>query len=335
MGPGPHPREFPDQSGGKARRRRRRPEREIKVFNRVLRWTDAGLEYEADPRHAEILARDFGSPGPAVSTPGQRRPGRAAADRTKDEVPEEEEMEDEHEELLDEADARAFRSGAARANYLAMDRPDISFATKELCRRMSAPRRRDWPALTRVVRYLASEPRLAYVYAWQAEATLHVYVDTDFAGCTQTRRSTSGGCAMHGSHLVKHWSTTQKTVTLSSGEAELAGIVKGTAEGLGLRSLATDLGYTVGIRVYADSAAAIGICRRCGIGRVRHLATGQLWVQEKIRSGDVELCKVPGGVNIADLLTKYIARELADRHLAGACLLRGGSRAASAPHIVG
>ena len=140
---------------------------------------------------------------------------------------------------------------------------------------------------------------------------------------------------MIGSHLVKHWSSTQKTVTLSSGEAELAGIVKGTAEALGLKSLAADLGLTVSIQVYADSAAAIGICRRSGIGRVRHLATGQLWVQERIRSGEVALLKVPGGENPADMLTKHVPRELADRHMQCMCLSRGGPRAATAPHIVG
>ncbi len=41
---------------------------------------------------------------------------------------------------------------------------------------------------------------------------------------------------MLGCHLVKHWGTTQKVVTLSSGRAELAGIVKGSAEALGLRA---------------------------------------------------------------------------------------------------
>ena len=134
-----------------------------------------------------------------------------------------------------------------------------------------------------------------------------------------------------GSHLVKHWSSTQKTVTLSSGEAELAGIVKATAEALGLQSLGADLGLTVSIQVYADSAAAIGICRRCGIGRVRHLAVGQLWVQEKIRAGEVARFKVHGEVNPADLLTKHLARSQIEHCLAlvGAWLAAG--RASTAP----
>ena len=93
---------------------------------------------------------------------------------------------------------------------------------------------------------------------------LSVFVDTDFAGCPLTRRSTSGGCAMRGAHLVKHWAATQKAITLSSGEAELGGIVKGVGEGFGLQALACDLGVRLPIRVFADSSATIGICRRRG-----------------------------------------------------------------------
>ena len=107
-----------------------------------------------------------------------------------------------------------------------------------------------------------------------------MYADTDFVGCLQTRRSTSGGCAFRGNHLIKHWCTTQKVVTLSSGEAELTGIVKGATEALGLKSLSADLGWDAGLKLHANSYAAIGICKRSGIGRVRHLATGQLWVKE-------------------------------------------------------
>ena len=134
--------------------------------------------------------------------------------------------------------------------------------------------------------------------------------------------------------MVKHWSSTQKVVTLSSGEAELAGIVKGTAEALGLRSLAADLGIECGVRVYADSAAAIGICRRSGIGKVRHLAVGQLWIQERVRTGDIELFKVPGDANPADLLTKHVPRDLADRHLTRLSVWRMTGRASTAPNIV-
>ena len=246
------------------------------------------------------------------------------------------EAKDEEEEvLLGEEETRAFRSGAARANYLAMDRADIAFATKELCRRMTAPREQDKAALIRVARYLSAEPRMVYHYSWQAKSDFKVCVDTDFAGCLKTRKSTSGGCALLGTHLVKHWSSTQKVVTLSSGEAELAGIVKGAAEALGLKNLASDLGIALGLRICADSSAAIGICRRSGIGKVRHLATGQLWVQERLRARDFTLYKIPGSENPADALTKHLPRETVDKHIAAMRLFRDTGRAVSAPNIVG
>ena len=189
-------------------------------------------------------------------------------------------------------------------------------------------------ALGRVARYLRGAPRLVYTFPWQAQADLSVFVDTDFAGCVTTWKSTSGGCALMGRHIVKHWATTQKVITLSSGEAELAGVVKGAAEGLGLQSLCLDLGLTVDISLYADSSAAIGICRRSGIGKVRHLATGQLWIQERIKMGDLKLYKIPGYHNPADLLTKHQTREVIVRHLwAMGVELREG-RAKIAPNVI-
>ena len=229
---------------------------------------------------------------------------------------------------------KQFRSGAARANYLSLDRADLSSATKERCRRMAAPRESDWAALLRVVKYLKAEPRVAYRYRWQKGSDLRIYGDTGIAGCLQTRRSTSGGCAMRGSHLVKHWSSTQKVVTLSSGETELTGIVKGAVEGLGLRSLSADLGWDSKLRTYADSSAAIGICRLPGIGKVRHLATDQLWVQEWIRNKDFELYKVLGTERPADMMTKHVPRETLDTHLTFTDLHREAGRAMTAPQTI-
>ena len=244
-----------------------------------------------------------------------------------------EELEREDEELSG-MEGTEFRAIAARANYLGMDRPEIAFATKELCRRMTAPRRCDMRALGRVARYLKGAPRLVYTFPWQEHANLSVFVDTDFAGCVATQKSTSGGCALMGRHIVKHWAATQKVITLSSGEAELAGVVKGAAEGLGLQSLCLDLGLTVDISLYAGSSAAIGICRRSGIGKVRHLATGQLWIQERIKMGDMKLYKIPGYYNPADLLTKHQTKELIIRHLWAMGVELREVRAESAPHVV-
>jgi hypothetical protein len=217
---------------------------------------------------------------------------------------------------------------------LAQDRPDLAFATKELCRRMAAPRCGDLKALHRLIRYLAKERRVVYEFPWQDDVrVVRTFVDTDYAGCTVSRRSTSGGCALRGVHLLKHWATTQKVVTLSSAEAELTGIVKGAGEALGLKSLAGDLGIDLSLEVHADSAAAIGICRRAGIGRVRHLAVGQLWAQERLRMKDFRLFKVKGQENPADVLTKHLGRDILDGHLVRMGTARWPGRPKAAPQI--
>ena len=131
--------------------------------------------------------------------------------------------------------------------------------------------------------------------------------------------------------MIKHWSTTQKAVTLSSAEAKLYGLVKGTTEALGIQAWGRDLGLEMKVRMHADSAAAIWICQRSGIGRVRHLAVGQLWIQEGLRRGDFELYKIAGNRNPADILTKSVPREVLDRHLRTLGLQRAECRAASAP----
>ena len=112
---------------------------------------------------------------------------------------------------------------AARSNYLALDRPDIQYATKELCRGFATPTRRDHVRLKRLVRYPLGRPRLIWKYPWQDCHNEHLIIDsdTDFAGCNVTRRSTSGVPAMRGVHLIKAYSQTQTTVRLSSAEAGL------------------------------------------------------------------------------------------------------------------
>ena len=83
--------------------------------------------------------------------------------------------------------------------------------------------------------------------------------------------------------------------------------------------------------MFADSSAAIGICKRSGIGKVRHLAVGQLWVQERLKTKDFELYKVLGTENPADILRKHVPREVLDKHLAYLQLHRETGRAATAP----
>ena len=111
---------------------------------------------------------------------------------------------------------------------------------------------------------------------------------------------------MRGSHLVKSWSTTQKNVTLSSGEAELVAAVKAMSEAIGVARLASDWGDTAEMAVHIDSSAAIGVVNRRGSGKLRHIRVGQLWIQEMAEDGEMQIRKVCGESNAADLMTKHL-----------------------------
>jgi len=150
-------------------------------------------------------------------------------------------------------------------------------------------------------------PRLVFKYPWQDAHELDVYSDTDWGGCKTTRKSTSGGCVLLGRHLLKSWSSTQPSVSLSSGEAEFYGVLKAAGAGLGVQSLLQDVGQKVSLRVWTDSSAAIGICGRQGLGKLRHIETHTLWVQQALRTKRFALHKVAGEANPGDLFTKHLS----------------------------
>ena len=102
---------------------------------------------------------------------------------------------------------------------------------------------------------------------------LTTWTDTDYAGCRQTGKPTSGGVILVGTHLIQSWSTTQLKIALPSGEAEYYGIVKGTSMGLGVREIKTALGIYRQLVINTDASAAKGIANRSGLGKVRHLET--------------------------------------------------------------
>ena len=140
---------------------------------------------------------------------------------------------------------------------------------------------------------------------------------------------------MVGSHSVRHWSRTQPTFALSSAEAELGGIATRVADALGFQSLARDLGWHYEIRLHSDATAAIGMCRRRGMGEIRHLDVTDLWCQSKVRSGAVSLVKVLGAKNPADLMTKYVPRDILEKALAPMRMSARAGRAEVAPATAG
>ena len=141
------------------------------------------------------------------------------------------------------------------------------------------------------------------------------FTDSDFAGCRQTAKSTRGGAIIAKQHWIKSWSSTQKTIALSSGEAELTALVKCSCELIGILQLAADWDDEMEGDIFVDSTAAPGVVHRKGAGKLRHVRVGQLWVQEKQEQGELRYRKIKGTENPADALTKAMTRGEMEKYL--------------------
>ena len=182
---------------------------------------------------------------------------------------------------------------------------------------MAKPTVGDRRKLKRLARYLVGRPRVVAKYKWQERRRqVDGFTDSDWAGCRRTAKSTSGGVMRMGSHYVKSWSSIQKSITLSSGEAELVAAVKMCSEAIGLTQLAEDWGLELEGQIWVDSSAAIGTIHRRGNGKLRHVRVGSLWVQERVEDGELKVNKVAGEENPADLCTKHLPARKIDIFMA-------------------
>ena len=209
-----------------------------------------------------------------------------------------------------------YRAMVARGNYLAGDRPDLTFAIKECARHMADPTDESWRMMQRIGRYLLGRPMLVWWFKYQGTPRDIVgHSDSDWARCVGTRRSTTGGAIHHGGHLLKVWPRTQDTLSLSSADAELYAGAKCSAEVRDIVACYNDSGLDLGMQVLADASAALGIVRRHGLGKTRHIATSMLWVQQKHMREEIVDEKVKGLENVADLFTKYLSIDVIEKHV--------------------
>ena len=153
--------------------------------------------------------------------------------------------------------AKTFRSGTKRCANLAQDRVDSSEAMKYLARALSKSKAGHMTQLKRVARYLKRVPRKALQYPSQEPSSAHleVHVDSGWAGDTATRRR-SGVIVRRGLHLLRHSSTVQSVIGLSSAESEYYALTKGGCSGLGLQSLFADRNLKLQLSLQTESSSA-------------------------------------------------------------------------------
>ena len=166
-----------------------------------------------------------------------------------------------------------------------------------------------------------------------APSIVHAYVESDWAGCRRSRKSTSGGILYVGRTAVRAWSSNQAVITLSSGEAEYYSALKGASSALGLQAMMRDIGMRVKVVLHTHSSAARGIIHTAVLGKLRHREVGYLWLQAAVAAKRLSVHKMLATENPADLLTKHLSAADMWKHLGALHVSPEEGRSIAAPAI--
>ena len=225
---------------------------------------------------------------------------------------------------LSPEDCVRFRTAIGILIYISPERGDIQGAVRFLGGRVCSPRRGDFKELQHVVLYLSGTKSYCQLLpampagssclnpnpdeaatCFNEPSLIEAFSDSDWAGSAEGRRSVSCNHFWVNGILIACQSKTQKSIALSSCEAEFVSAVSAGAEGLYIRNLVhamTDLEPNLELRL--DNAAARTLLNRLGVIRTRHIATGLLWIQQQVEKQTMKVKAISSQRNSSDLGTK-------------------------------
>jgi len=210
-----------------------------------------------------------------------------------------------------------FRQVVGKLMHIQEDVKAIQFSLLQRSRELATPSDDSLARLKHLVRFLLGT--LGHVQATRAKegtSTIDVAVDSDWAGCRSTRKSTDFVCVRLLGCPIYSSARTQTAQAQSSAEGELGGIHRGALQGLYAQNLWASLfDQILPISIGTDSDAGRALSTRRGVGRVRHLEVRQLYIQKLTNDGRVKVYRRPGSENEADIGTKPLERELLFKHL--------------------
>jgi hypothetical protein len=210
-------------------------------------------------------------------------------------------------------DATQYRSLADALQYLTLTRPDLAYAVQQVCLFMHDPREPHLAMLKRVLRYVKGTLPTGLHISTGSITGLTAYSDVDWAGCPDSRRSTSGYCVFLGDNLVSWSSKRQTTVSCSSAEAEYRAVAHAVAETCWLRQLLQELHAPISSAtiVYCDNVSAVYMTANpVHHRRTKHIEIDIHFVREKVVLGQVRVLHVPSSHQFADIMTKGLPVQL-------------------------
>jgi len=193
-------------------------------------------------------------------------------------------------------------------------RPDIAYAVGEVSRFMKNPGRGHWTAVKHLLRYLKGTVDWGIQFGGPgADLTVQGYSDADWGGA-QDRRSTTGYVFMLAGGPVSWRSKRQKSVALSTMEAEYMSLCDAAQEAIWMARLMVDLigqaAVPKAIVIHEDNQGCREYAKNHVLhGRAKHIDIRYHFIREKVAEGAIEVVECAGVNMLADILTKPVKRD--------------------------
>ncbi len=191
-------------------------------------------------------------------------------------------------------------------------RPDLSFAVSLLSRFQANPGIEHWNALLHVIGYIKNTIDYGITYSRDTELSPVAFVDADYGGCRDTRRSTSGYVFTMAGGPVSWSSKRQTTVALSTVEAEYVSMSRCAQQMVWMQNWLDEvtIAHDMPGVIKGDSRGAIALTKNTkDHGKIKHINIRHHYIRELVKSGTIILEQVPSLENLADLFTKPLPRD--------------------------
>jgi hypothetical protein len=203
-------------------------------------------------------------------------------------------------------DPTTYRQVVGALQYCTLTRPEIAYSVNQLCQHMHAPSSTHCIAAKRVLRYLNGTIDHGLHYT-KSNLQLNAFCDSDWAGCPDDRRSTTGFAVFLGDCLIAWSAKKQAVVSRSSTEAEYRSLSITTAELFWIRMLLKEIRVYLAVPpvLWCDNIGALALASNPVFhARTKHIEVDYHFVREKVLNRDVLIKFISTYDQVADLFTK-------------------------------
>lgn len=193
-----------------------------------------------------------------------------------------------------------------------VSRPDIAYSVGELSKFLEHPKQCHLQALKRIFRYLRSTINVCIEYKASKQLKFEGYADADFARDVDTRRSTTGYVFLINDSAITWRSHRQKTVALSTTEAECMAACEGAKEAIWLQQLLADVGFTniVPSTILIDNQGAIRLIGNPELHHnTKHIDIRLKFIREMQQTNTIDFQYVNTNHQRADIFTKPLTAQ--------------------------